>query len=188
MQVNGGKVSFSGNSKWRIVGCGIVKIGSLTINNVSLVKLLNYNLLGINQLCSTSFKFDFQEGICSGTSKDFFQTFTGRRHGNIYLLDIKPEKSQCLIKIQKEANLWHRKLGHINMKRIAKILAKKLVRGLPNLTYQKSELCTPCVLGKHVRNSFKSINQVLTNRVMQLLHMDLLDQPEPRALVVRNVV
>jgi len=71
MQVNGGKVSFSENSKWRIVGCGTVKIGSLTNNNISLVEGLNYNLLSINQLCDIGFKINFQEEIYSETSKDF---------------------------------------------------------------------------------------------------------------------
>jgi len=93
MKVNGRKVSFGGNSKGRIVGFGTVKIESLTINNVSLVEGLNYNLLSISQLCDTGFKINFQEGICLGTSKDSSQTFTGRRHGNIYLLDIKPDKA-----------------------------------------------------------------------------------------------
>jgi len=59
------------------------------------------------------------------------------------------------------------------MKQIAKISSKKLVCGLPNLKYKKSDLCTPCVLRKHVRSSFKPINQISTNRVLQLLHMDL---------------
>jgi len=133
---------------------------------------LNYNLLSISQLCDTGFKINFQEGICSGTSKNLSQSFTGRRHGNIYLLDIKPEKSQCLISIQDEANLSHRKLGHVNMKQIAKISSKNLVCGLPNLKYQNSDLCTLCVLGKHVRSSFKPINQIANNRVLQLLHID----------------
>lgn len=115
MQVNGGKVSFGGNSKGRVVRYETVKIGSLTITNVSLVEGLNYNLLSISQLCDIGFKIYFQEETCSGTSKDSSHTFTGQRHENIYLLDIKPEKSQRLISIQKEANLWHRKLGYINM-------------------------------------------------------------------------
>jgi len=35
---NGGSVSFDGNNKRKIIGTGIVKIGSLTIKDVSLVK------------------------------------------------------------------------------------------------------------------------------------------------------
>jgi len=38
IRLNGGKVSFEGNNKGKIVGCGTVKIGSLTINNVFLVE------------------------------------------------------------------------------------------------------------------------------------------------------
>lgn len=106
-QMNDRKVFFGGNNKGRIVGCGTVKTRSLTINNVSLVEGLNYNLLSISQLCDTGFKINFQEGICSKTSKDFSQSFTRRRHGSVYLLDIKPESSQCLISIQDEANIWH---------------------------------------------------------------------------------
>jgi len=87
-------------------------------------------------------------------------------------MDIKQESSQCFIYIKDEANIWHRKLSHVNTKQIAKISSKKLVRGLPNLTYQKSELCTPCVLRKHVRSSFKHINQVSINRTLLLLHID----------------
>ncbi|KAL3744665.1 hypothetical protein ACJRO7_013866 [Eucalyptus globulus] len=59
------------------------------------------------------------------------------------------------------------------MKQLAKISSKQLVRGLPKLPYQKIDSCTPCILGKQVRNSFKPINYVSTNHVLQLLHMDL---------------
>jgi len=38
VRLNGGKVSFDGNNKGKIIGCGTVKIESLTINNVSLVE------------------------------------------------------------------------------------------------------------------------------------------------------
>jgi len=43
-----GNVSFGGNNKGNIIGHGVVKIGSLIINNVSLVKGLNYNLSSIS--------------------------------------------------------------------------------------------------------------------------------------------
>ena len=46
--LKGGKVSFGGNNKGKIVGKGIVEIGGLTINDVSLVKGLNYNLINIS--------------------------------------------------------------------------------------------------------------------------------------------
>jgi len=58
-RLKGGNVSFGGNSKGKTIGYGTVNIGSLTINNVSLVKGLNYNLLSISQLCDTGFRINF---------------------------------------------------------------------------------------------------------------------------------
>ena len=91
--LNGGKVSFGGNTKGKIIGKGTVELGGLTINDVSLVKELKYNLISISQLCDSGFRINFQENTCSGTSKDLSQTFTGRRHGNIYLLDVNPNST-----------------------------------------------------------------------------------------------
>ena len=59
------------------------------------------------------------------------------------------------------------------MKQISKILNKKLVRGMPNLKYKKTELYNACTLGKQVRSSFKSIHHVCIDCALQLLHMDL---------------
>jgi len=42
------KFFFGENSKGNIVGSGTVKIENLTINNVSLMEGLNYNLLSIS--------------------------------------------------------------------------------------------------------------------------------------------
>ena len=84
--LNGEKVSFRGNNKGKIVGKGTVEIGGLKINEMSLVKWLNYNLISISQLCDSGFRINFQEDTCSWTSKDYSQTFTRRRHRNIYLL------------------------------------------------------------------------------------------------------
>jgi len=144
----GGSVSFGENSKGRIVGQGTMKIGSLIINNFSLVKGLYYNFLSVSQLCDIGFRINIQENICSRINHIFSRSFIGQRHGNIYLLDINIESSQCPISIQDEANLWHRKLGHISMKQIAKLSSKKLFCIFPRVVYQKTELCTACILGK----------------------------------------
>ena len=85
---------------------------------------------------------------CSGTNKDSSQTFIGRRHGNIYLLDVNPNSTHYLISIKEDKDLWHKRLWHVSMKQISKISNKKLVQGLPNLKYKKTELCNAYTLGK----------------------------------------
>ncbi|KAK2967744.1 hypothetical protein RJ640_029701 [Escallonia rubra] len=44
--------------------------------------------------------------------------------------------------------LWHRRLGHVHMDLIKKLLSKDLVRGLPNLRFIKDKICDACQYGK----------------------------------------
>ena len=171
--ISGRSVSFGGKNKGKVIGQGTVKIGNLIINDVSLVKGLKYNLISVSQLCDSGYKICFQYMKCTGVSSDNKQSFSGYRHGNIYLLDVASEEIKCLISVKNESDLWHRKLGHISIKHISKLSSKNLVRGLPQTKFEKPELCTACTLGKQVRSTFKPINHVSTNRVLQLLHMDL---------------
>lgn len=75
--------------------------------------------------------------------------------------------------IKDKQELWHKKLGHVNMKRISKISSKILVRGLSKINYEKSKPCNTCSLGKQVKSLFKSIKIIINNRALQLLHTDL---------------
>ena len=101
-RIKGENVSFGGNNKGKIIGKRTIKIDNLIINEVSLVKGLNFNLISISQLCDIGYRITFQEDKCSGISKDNKQSFTGWRHGNIYLLDAKSNNLQCLVFIKEE--------------------------------------------------------------------------------------
>src|ERR1044071_7844465 len=56
---------------------------------------------------------------------------------------------------------------------IYKLQTKELVRGLPQINKERAELCSHCVMGKQVRSSFKSKNQVSTSKPLELIHMDV---------------
>ncbi|KAK2978763.1 hypothetical protein RJ640_023887 [Escallonia rubra] len=71
--------------------------------------------------------------------------------------------------------LWHRRLGHVHMDLIKKLLSKDLVRGLPNLRFIKDRVCDACQYGKQSKTSFQAKNVVSTSRPLQLLHLDHLD-------------
>lgn len=59
-------------------------------------------------------------------SKDKSRLFTGKRQTwvYIYLFDVNLDDAQCLMSIKEERDLWHKKLGHVNMKQISKISLK----------------------------------------------------------------
>ena len=78
-----------------------------------------------------------------------------------------------MLKINETSWLWHRRLAHISMHSLSKLIKKDLVLSLPKLNFEKDRICDACQLGKQTKVSFKSKNTVSTSRPLELLHMDL---------------
>ena len=98
----------------------------------------------------------------------------GKRINNVYLLDISsPCSIGCLLSKHDESWLWHRRIAHIHMNHLNKLIPKDLVIGLPKLKFEKNHICEACQKGKQVKNSFKIKNVVSSLKPLELLHMDL---------------
>nr|GEV91493.1 hypothetical protein [Tanacetum cinerariifolium] len=140
---NKGCVSF-GQGGCKITGKGTIKIGKLEFENVYFVKDLK----------------------------------TPRQH-NMYSIDLKnivPHKDlTCLVAEEStdECMLWHRRLGHLNFKKINKLVRHNLVGGLPTKCFENDHNCTACLKGKHHKASCKTklVNSV--TKPLHTLHMDL---------------
>ncbi|GJY35881.1 retrovirus-related pol polyprotein from transposon TNT 1-94 [Tanacetum coccineum] len=83
-----------------------------------------------------------------------------------------PKDALCLTSIDDTSTLWHRRLGHANMRLIQSLSSKELVRNLPKLNFEK-HFCDACNVGKQVHESHKAKNMVSTSKCLELLHMDL---------------
>ena len=98
----------------------------------------------------------------------------GKRSNNIYLLDISSSTSiGCLLTKHEESWLWHRRIAHIHMHHLNKLVSNELVLSLPKLKFEKEHVCEACQKGKQTRKSFKLKNFVSTSKPLELLHMDL---------------
>ena len=75
--------------------------------------------------------------------------------------------------VSNEQWVWHRRLGHVSLRKISQLNKLNLVRGLPNLKYNSYALCEACQKGKFSKPSFKSKNVVSSSRPLELLHIDL---------------
>ena len=74
-------------------------------------------------------------------------------------LDKASNHAQCFLFIKDDDSwLWHRRIAHINMEHLNKLICKDLVIGLPKLKFEEDRLCDACQKGKQVRVSFKSNN------------------------------
>ena len=81
-----------------------------------------------------------------------------------------------------EIFLWHRRLGHVNPNLIRMIANKDLVIGLPKIKFNEEISCDICSQWKQMRASFKSKNEISTNRPLQLSHMDLFGPTQTRSM------
>jgi hypothetical protein len=69
--------------------------------------------------------------------------------------------------------LWHRRLTHVGMSTLKKVLKKDMVRGLKDVVFEKDKPCSACQAGKQVANTHPTKAFMSTSRPLELLHMDL---------------
>src|ERR1044072_3026430 len=149
----GGVIGFGGNQKGKIIGSGTIGYGkSSSIKNVILVEGLMHNLLSISQLADNGYDVMFNQKSCKVVSqKDGSILFNGKRKNNIYKIsisDLVKQNAKCLLSVNEEQWVWHRKLEHVSLRKISQLNKLELVRGLPNLKFTSEAVCEACQKGK----------------------------------------
>nr|GEV16209.1 hypothetical protein [Tanacetum cinerariifolium] len=86
---------------------------------------------------------------------------THRQH-NMYSIDLDnvvPRKDlTCLVAKASadECMLWHRRLGHLNIKTMNRLVRHNLVRGLPSKCFENDHTCVACLKGNQHKASCKT--------------------------------
>nr|GEU70000.1 retrovirus-related Pol polyprotein from transposon TNT 1-94 [Tanacetum cinerariifolium] len=170
---NRGNVIFGSNLRGNIIGKCTILNDFLKIDNVEHVDNLGFNLLSIGQICDSKCKVTFSEHD-SEITKDGKVICRGIRNKGLYVMKLgnKPKDQICLAKIDENSTLWHRRLGHANMRLIQSLASKELVRNLPKLKFDQ-HFCNACKMEKQAHASHKAKNIVSTTRCLDLLHMDI---------------
>ncbi|KAJ0958119.1 putative RNA-directed DNA polymerase [Helianthus annuus] len=177
------KPKANGGESGRITLKGTVQNGVLSFENVNYVPELKHNLLSISQICDRGNSVHFTKKGCHVLKpgivipEDWF-LMTAERKGNAYVIDMnkKPcEEITCLFSKISEHDglLWHRRLGHVNMKNLNRLAKGQLVRDLPIKDFMLVEKCVACAKGKAHRKPHKTKPAPSTKAVLELLHMDL---------------
>jgi hypothetical protein len=118
------------------------------------VESLGYCLLSISQLCHMGYN-------CLFTNIDVFVirrsdgslAFKGVLDYKLYLVDFTKENvdlDACLIAKTNLCWLWHRRLAHVGMKNLHKLLKGEHVVGLTDVCFEKDRPCAACQAGKQV--------------------------------------
>ena len=176
-----GEVTFGNGLTGKVIGMGTLKFEGLPkLKNVMLVEGLKANLLSISQICDQGYTVSFDSNHCYVYNILDEIVLQGLRSSdNCYTLTTH---ATCHSVIENVTDLWHEKLGHIHFKNLKKLSVSGIVRGLPKLGKESLGKCGPCQLGKQLKISHKSVPDVNTSRVLELLHMDLMGPIQEESL------
>ncbi|GJZ11644.1 retrovirus-related pol polyprotein from transposon TNT 1-94 [Tanacetum coccineum] len=114
------------------------------------------------QICDNKYRVTFSEHD-SEITKDGKVIGRGIRKKGLYVMKLgnKPKDKICLATIDENSMLWHRRLGHANMRLIQSLASNKLIRNLPKLKLDQ-HFCDACKIGKQAHASHKAKNIVST--------------------------
>ena len=90
--------------------------------------------------------------------------------------------SRCMLSQADETKLWHKKLGHLNLRSMNNLLSKQAITGIPDLKIEEGKICGECQIGKQTRMSHKPVQHLTTSRVLELLHVDLMGPMQTESL------
>jgi hypothetical protein len=171
-------ITFGDGNQGLIKGLGKIAISLDHSNsNVFLVDSLAYNLLSVSQLCKMDYNCLFTDiGVTVFRGSDDSIAFKGVLDGQIYLVDFNDKQVKldtCLIAKTNMGWLWHRRLAHVGMKNLHKLLNREHILGLTNVYFEKDRICSACQEGKQVGVHHPHKNIMMTDRPLELLHMDL---------------
>ncbi|GAA0142754.1 hypothetical protein LIER_03582 [Lithospermum erythrorhizon] len=170
--IRGDYVTFGGGQKGKIVGKGSLKVeGFPELEEVLLVEGLTTNIISISQLCDNRMKVSFSKEACYVSNSSDQLIMQGNRSSDNFYRST-PQKA-LHSRTHNDAQLWDKNLGHSNFRNIQQLIAKEAVRGLPHLVVKETS-CRECQVGKQTKVSDPLLQYVVTTRVLELLHMDLM--------------
>nr|GEX06635.1 copia protein [Tanacetum cinerariifolium] len=137
-----------------------------------------HNLFSVGQFCDSDLEVAFRQHICFIRNLDGVDLLTGSQRNNLYTLslgDMMASSPICLLSKASKTNswLWHRRLSHLNFGSINHLARQGLVRGLPELKFEKNHLCFACAMGKSMKKPYKPKSEDTNQEILYLLHMDL---------------
>ncbi|XP_062118940.1 uncharacterized protein LOC133832644 [Humulus lupulus] len=181
-----GAVTFGDGNKGQIFGKGdLVLNGVAPLTEVLYVKGLKANLISISQLCDNDFTVNFSKTHCFVVTNGCSVLTDDRTSDNCYALS---NQVVCNRSFLDKPDLWHYRLGHLNFRDLKRIVKLQAVRGIPEMKVTRDRLCGPCQLGKQTKASHPPVNMLLTSRVLELIHMDLMGPMQNESLSGKRFV
>ncbi|XP_062076044.1 uncharacterized protein LOC133780190 [Humulus lupulus] len=181
-----GAVTFGDGNKGQIFGKGDLVLNRVApLTEVLYVKGLKANLISISQLCDNDFTVSFSKTHCFVVTNGCSVLTGNRTSDNCYALS---NQVVCNRSFLDKPDLWHYRLGHLNFRDLKQIVKLQAVRGIPEMKVTRDRLCGPCQLGKQIKASHPPVKMLLTSRVLELIHVDLMGPMQNESLSGKRFV
>ncbi|XP_010412595.1 PREDICTED: uncharacterized protein LOC104698916 [Camelina sativa] len=146
-KLKGGIVTFGDGSNGYTQGKGTTRDTELPpLVNVYVVQGLRANLISISQLCDEGLTVMFTKIDCKAVDESGSVKLYGVRSGNnCYMWQ---RNSFKCFSAQGSLDLWHQRLGHMNVRNLTTLVNKEIIRGVPKLKGEENMVCGPCNQGK----------------------------------------
>jgi hypothetical protein len=130
-----GYVTYGDSSRSKVLGLGKVVVShNVTVEDIMLVESLSYNLLSVTQLANMGFATFFDVGIMVLLwSKTLKVAHVGNVENGLYVIDFSKKTTKaatCLMAKVDVEWLWHRRLGHVNMRTLQSLHKGNHILGL----------------------------------------------------------
>jgi hypothetical protein len=148
-----GTIIFEDGNQGKVKEIGKIVINTEhSISNVFLVESLGYTLLFVSQLCHIGYNCLFTNGdVTIFRRSDGSFPFKGVSDGTLYLVDFTKENvdlDACMLAKTNMGWLWHRRLAHVGMNNLHKLIKGEHLIGLSDVCFEKYRPCVACQVGK----------------------------------------
>ncbi|KAL1192983.1 Retrovirus-related Pol polyprotein from transposon TNT 1-94 [Cardamine amara subsp. amara] len=138
-----------------------------------MVEGLKVNLISISQLCDIGLNVTFIKSECKAVGDHGNVRLEGQRSENNFYM-WKPNNLCFSTLAETQAELWHRKLGHLIVRTMVKLSNQEVVRRLPKLRPEQNFVCGPCTKGKQVKVQHQIVPDVKSKKALELVYRDLM--------------
>ena len=151
-------VSAKNSARLKVLGQGVVLLrvwnGMMWMNarleNALHVEDLTKNLFSLTAATSRGMKVEITGEECI-VKKEGRIVATGSRRGMLFLLNVEAT-AECHV-VEEEAELWHRRLGHVSYSTVNKLIKEGCIKGN---CVNTGVVCDICATAKQVRKTFNS--------------------------------
>ena len=159
------------------VGTYVLKLPSgfeLYLRNCYFVPSLSKNIISVNMLDIDGFSFVIKDNCCTFSLNEMVYGKAVSMNG-IYVLDqtttelYHVNNKRAKIGDKDQTYLWHCRMGHINEKRVKKLIKNGTISPFD---YESFGTCESCLIGKMTRISFKGIGMRAAD-LLGLIHTDV---------------